>query len=66
MRGGKYPCTGAVVFGCNVELEHRVDYTIFGMRESKPRTTRLLRQTLDKGEVYSVSRVLSTKPLINL
>jgi hypothetical protein len=34
MRGGKYPCAGAVIFGCNMELEHRVDYTIFGMRKS--------------------------------
>jgi len=26
MRRGKYPCAGSVVFGGDLELEHRVDY----------------------------------------
>lgn len=23
MRGGKYPCAGAVIFGCDLEFKHR-------------------------------------------
>jgi hypothetical protein len=30
MRCGKDACAGGVVFGCDLELEHRVDYTILG------------------------------------
>jgi hypothetical protein len=32
VRCGKDACAGGVVFGCDLELEHRADYTIFETR----------------------------------